>query len=162
MTTDGDIPSPDLAIGAFTQRGPWVVDPQAMPWRTGIENLRVRSQAMVPSLIRRRWAPPTRLGHVGGVLLIAVGPWMARKKLKMGSPTSAQLARRIRGAAERLGATYIKLGQIVASAEGMLPSELVEEFKRCRDEVPAETFETVRAVVEADLGGRIEDLFESF
>ncbi|MGB7051017.1 MAG: hypothetical protein WBG41_05560, partial [Acidimicrobiales bacterium] len=25
--------SPDLAIGAFTRRGPWTVDPASMPWR---------------------------------------------------------------------------------------------------------------------------------
>jgi ubiquinone biosynthesis protein len=162
MITPSDAPSLDLAIGAFTQRGPWVVEPEAMPWRTGIDELRVSNQATVPSLIRRRWVPPRRLGHVGAVLLAAVGPWMARKRFKIGDPTSAQLARRIRGAAERLGATYIKLGQIVASAEGMLPSDLVEEFKRCRDEVPPETFGSVRRVVEADLGACIEDLFDSF
>jgi ubiquinone biosynthesis protein len=162
MTTDHDAASPDLAIGAFTQRGPWVVDPSAMRWRVGIDGLRARTQAMVPRLIDRSWAPPRRLGHVGAVFIGALASWALRKRLKIGSPTSAELARRIRTAFERLGATFIKLGQIVASAEGMLPRELVEEFKSCRDQVPPETFDTVRQVVEADLGRRIEDLFESF
>ncbi len=65
-------------------------------------------------------------------------------------------------AAESLGPTYIKLGQIISSGEGLFPPELVAEFKRCRDQVPPEPFEAVRDIVEQDLGGRIEDLFESF
>lgn len=58
--------------------------------------------------------------------------------------------------------TYIKLGQIISSGEGLFPDELVTEFKRCRDRVPAEDFATVRAIVEADLGAPIEDTFETF
>jgi ubiquinone biosynthesis protein len=162
MNTDQDGPSPDLEIGAFTQRGPWIVEPGVMPWRSGIEQLRTRTQSMVPTLIERRRVPPVRLAHVGAVLVGAVGPWAVRKRLKIGEPTSIQLAHRLRAAVERLGTTYIKLGQIVASAEGMLPSDLVQEFKDCRDQMQPETFGTVRHVVEADLGAAIEALFESF
>jgi ubiquinone biosynthesis protein len=61
-----------------------------------------------------------------------------------------------------LGSTYIKLGQIISSGEGLFPPELVEEFKRCRDQVPPVPFDTVRAVVEADLGGALESVFASF
>jgi len=38
----------------------------------------------------------------------------------------------------------------------------VAEFVKCRDQVPAEDFATVRAVVEADLGEGIETVFSSF
>src|SRR5271169_7192763 len=96
MTINHDGPSPDLAIGAFTQRGPWVVQPGAMPWRSGIQELRTQTQAIVPTLIARRRVPPLRLGYVGSVLLGAVGPWAARKRLKIGEPTSVQLAHRLR------------------------------------------------------------------
>ena len=65
-------------------------------------------------------------------------------------------------AAEALGPTFIKLGQIISSGEGLFPPELVEEFKRCRDQVPAEPFDVVRRTVEADLGRPLEDVFESF
>ena len=162
MTTDPGGPSPDLEIGAFTRRGPWVVEPGTMPWRVGIDGLRARTQATVPVLIERRRVPPARLGIVGATLVAAVAPCAARKRLKIGDPTQVQLAHRLRTAVERLGTTYIKLGQIVASAEGMLPNDLVQEFKDCRDQMPPETFETVRFVVETDLGASIEDLFEVF
>ena len=63
---------------------------------------------------------------------------------------------------QKLGPTYIKLGQILSSGEGIFPPELVEEFKQLRDRVPAEDFAAVRTTVEADLGRRLEEVFESF
>jgi ubiquinone biosynthesis protein len=37
-----------------------------------------------------------------------------------------------------------------------------DQFKKCRDQVPAEPFVTVRQTVEQDLGARLEDVFEWF
>ena len=65
-----------------------------------------------------------------------------------GTASRADLSRRLRIVFERLGPTYIKLGQIVSSGRGMFPDELVDEFTRCRDQVPPEPFSDVRAVVE--------------
>ena len=56
----------------------------------------------------------------------------------------------------------MKLGQIISGGEGLFPDEMVTEFKQFRDRVPPETFEDVRAVVEVDLGGTLEELFSSF
>ena len=56
----------------------------------------------------------------------------------------------------------MNVGQIISSGEGLFPTELVEEFKRCRDQVPAESFDDVRRTVEADLGHRLEDVFAWF
>ncbi len=74
----------------------------------------------------------------------------------------AGLSYRLRKAFERLGPTYIKLGQILSSGEGVFPPELVNEFRLLRDRVPAERFEVVRQVVEADLGRPLEAVFEHF
>ncbi len=64
----------------------------------------------------------------------------------------AGLSRRLRKAFEALGPTYIKLGQILSSGEGLFPAELVGEFKLLRDRVPPESFDAVRRVVEEELG----------
>jgi ubiquinone biosynthesis protein len=72
------------------------------------------------------------------------------------------ISRRLRIAAEKLGPTYIKLGQIISAGEGIFPEELVGEFRKCRDMVPAEPFEAVRKVVEEDLGSPLESVFASF
>jgi ubiquinone biosynthesis protein len=61
-----------------------------------------------------------------------------------------------------LGPTYIKLGQIISSGEGLFPEELVGEFQKLRDKVPPERFEDVRAVVESELGAPLGEVFASF
>ena len=68
----------------------------------------------------------------------------------------------MRHGAETLGPTYIKLGQIISSGEGIFPTELVQEFVACRDQVPAEPFHLVRRVVESDLGASLESVFATF
>jgi ubiquinone biosynthesis protein len=103
---------------------------------------------------------------VTGHLLRAIGPWWYAKRrgrLAAGSGESrADLSRRLRRAAEALGPTYIKLGQIISSGEGLFPEELVGEFKLCRDQVRAEPFAAVRRVVEEDLGATLEATFAWF
>jgi len=91
--------------------------------------------------------------------LAAVALWALRERRQGGSHSRAGISRRLRRAAERLGPTYIKLGQIISSGEGIFPAELVDEFKLCRDRVPAEPFRVVREVIEADLGRPLEDVF---
>jgi ubiquinone biosynthesis protein len=88
-----------------------------------------------------------------------VGMWALRERQLDESPRRAAISRRLRLAAERLGPTYIKLGQIVSSGEGIFPAELVDEFKKCRDKVPAEPFNVVRQVIEEDLGRPLDAVF---
>ena len=90
--------------------------------------------------------------------------WVAKKRGRFATPeeSRAHLSRRLRASIERLGATYIKLAQIISSGEGLFPSELVDEFKKCRDQVPAESWDDVQLTVEQDLGARIDQVFASF
>ena len=74
----------------------------------------------------------------------------------------AVISKRLRLEAERLGSTYIKLGQIISSGEGLFPAELVEEFKLCRDQVKPEPWAVVEKVVEEELDGPIGSTFEWF
>ena len=157
------VPSPDVAFGAFSDRGPWQIDPERMPWRAGVEELRARAQAEVPELVRRRVLPPLgRFGEAAALLGFALAGWQLRERRTGGAVSRAGLSRRLRKAFERLGPAYIKLGQIVSSGQGLFPPELVEEFKRCRDQVPAEPFAVVRRVVEEDLGGPLGRTFAAF
>lgn len=63
---------------------------------------------------------------------------------------------------ERLGATYVKVGQFVASSPTLFPAAYVREFQKCLDQTPAVSFEAIKAIVEADLGRPISAVFESF
>lgn len=152
----------DWNLGSFSERGPWVLDPDTIEWRRGIDVLRLATQRQVPHLTSRSALPPIgRLCVVVAQLLRALVPWALFDRRRGGSASRAGLSRRLRIAVERLGPTYIKLAQIVSSGEGLFPAELVDEMKKCRDQVPAEDFETVRSVLEAELGS-IGSVFSSF
>jgi ubiquinone biosynthesis protein len=152
--------SPDVEYGSFTDHGPWVVEPDAPTWRRDVERLRAAVRASVPELTRYRRLPP------GGRMLLTVrdlgfplAVWALRER---GTETSvAGISRRLRIAAERLGPTYIKLGQIISSGEGIFPEPLVAEFRKCRDQVPPEPFGVVRRVIEEDLLQPLDAVFRT-
>ena len=156
----------DCQWAAFTEDGPWTLERSAIRWLPLADGLREAARAQAPELTRERRTPPGhRVIKVVRVLGGAVAPWVWRKRrASFGSVEAgrADLSLRLRRAAERLGPTYIKLGQIISSGEGVFPAELVSEFKKCRDQVPAEPFSTVKVVVERDLGARLEDVFSEF
>jgi ubiquinone biosynthesis protein len=151
----------DLDRGSFSDTPPWTIDdPDALEWRQGLAEVRARVVAEVPALTAPgRWPPGARLVTVTRRLGTAVGVWALHDKRAGGTVSRAGISRRLRMAAERLGPTYIKLGQIISSGEGIFPAELVGEFKLCRDRVPAEPFRVVRDVIEADLGRPVEQVF---
>jgi ubiquinone biosynthesis protein len=151
----------DLALGSYSETPPWTLDdPGGLPWRQGLAAERERVKAEVPELTRpSRWPPGRRVVDVARHLGLAVGMWALREKRVGDSVSRAGISRRLRKAAERLGPTYIKLGQILSSGEGIFPAELVDEFKKCRDQVPAEPFHVVRQVIEEDLGRPLDKVF---
>jgi len=53
---------------------------------------------------------------------------------------------------ERLGATYIKLGQFVASSPSLFPKEYVLEFQKCLDSTEPIQWKVVQSIIENDLG----------
>ncbi len=61
-----------------------------------------------------------------------------------------------------LGATFVKLGQVIASSPGLFPEWLAGPARRCLDEVPPFPSELVRATIEEDLGAPVRELFETF
>jgi ubiquinone biosynthesis protein len=170
-TSDADRPEDapaDLVAGAFSDNPPWIVDPDALQWRKGIGVNRARTAALVPDLLRRRRIPPVRRVvetgvALGGALLmwVLIERRQARRTQRP-ELSRAGVSRRLRIAFERLGPTYIKLGQIISSGEGLFPPELVGEFRLLRDRVRPESWEDVREVVETDLGLPIDKVFASF
>ncbi|HKE75430.1 MAG TPA: AarF/UbiB family protein [Acidimicrobiales bacterium] len=151
----------DLEHASFSDTPPWTIDdPDGLPWRRGLAGVRRRVADEVPALTRpARWPPGARLVTVTRHLGTAVGMWALRERRAGDTVSRAGISRRLRVAAERLGPTYIKLGQIISSGQGIFPAELVDEFKRCRDQVPAEPFRVVREVIEADLGRPLDAVF---
>lgn len=62
----------------------------------------------------------------------------------------------------RLGATFIKVGQIASTRADLLPRPLVEELAALQDRVPAFPYPTVRRLVECELARPLAEVFASF
>src|SRR4051812_1529636 len=148
----GPTPSGAETFG-FSDDGPWDVIPEQLVWRRGLEHVRNAARDSVPALVDpHRFPPVGRLGSVAGRVGGALAVWALTERRQDQSPRRRALSARLRTAFAALGPTYIKLGQIISSGEGLFPEELVAEFKQLRDRVPSEPFEHVQRVVEADLG----------
>lgn len=81
--------------------------------------------------------------------------WPFLNKKLINEPFSVQLRRRL----EMLGATYIKLGQILSLREDLLPKDVTDELKKLLDTLPALKFERFIELVESNLGQPIHRVF---
>jgi len=74
----------------------------------------------------------------------------------------APLARLLRKLFQRLGSTYVKLGQFIASSPTLFPASYVREFQQCLDRTEPTDFVAIKRTIEADLGRPLGDVFQSF
>jgi predicted unusual protein kinase regulating ubiquinone biosynthesis (AarF/ABC1/UbiB family) len=72
------------------------------------------------------------------------------------------LARRFRLLAIDLGGVMIKLGQFISSRVDILPKEIIDELASLQDEVPPEPFDRIQALIEAELGRSITEVYVDF
>ena len=96
------------------------------------------------------------VARVGETAVIA-----ARAGIKYATqkPSNAKL---MRETFESLGATYIKLGQFIASTPSLFPREYVEEFQGCLDQTPSLPFSYVQQVLASEFAGRdLNQIFAS-
>lgn len=66
---------------------------------------------------------------------------------------------RIRLALTELGPTFIKLGQLLSTRPDVVGVALAEELKELRANVPADSFDEIKALIETELGQPTEELF---
>lgn len=61
-----------------------------------------------------------------------------------------------------LGATFIKVGQIMSTRPDLLPPHIIHALQRLQDDVGPFPFRLVRQTIETDFGQTIEQLFSEF
>ncbi len=97
---------------------------------------------------------PRGLAYVAArVASLLARPFLDRELAQQ--PFPVQLRRRL----ERLGPTYIKLGQILSLREDILPRPVTDELKLLLSRLPAVPYGVIEALVEADLDRPIADAF---
>jgi predicted unusual protein kinase regulating ubiquinone biosynthesis (AarF/ABC1/UbiB family) len=72
------------------------------------------------------------------------------------------IAAQFRAMAIRMGGVMIKVGQFLSARLDVLPVEITEELSGLQDEVPAEDFDAIRKLAEAELGAPLGERFERF
>ncbi len=85
-----------------------------------------------------------------------------RRLMRGAADTREALPVRLRHTLERLGPTFVKIGQVASTRPDLLPDPIIQELRKLQDEVTPFSWNDARAVVESELGGSIEDLFGSF
>lgn len=99
---------------------------------------------------RQRRGLPFRLAQL---LALLIRPFLDRAIRS--KPFPVQLRRRL----EILGATYIKLGQVLSLRQDLLPGEITRELSNLQDRLPVMTFPRFRERVEAELGRPVEQVY---
>src|SRR5690606_37525589 len=92
-------------------------------------------------------------------ILASVAGWVVRRRGRSLARAAAD------GAVDgfiRLGPTFVKLGQIMASSSGLFPEPLPTAARRCLDEVPPFGPEQVRRMLTEDLGRPPKQIFKEF
>lgn len=103
------------------------------------------------------------LGHY--VLKAKLWPHLPfRQKIQFPSPLSdtREIALHLRHAFERLGPTFVKLGQLLSVRPDLVPKEVSEELAKLQDQVPPFSFAEAQRVVQEDLGKPLAQLFKAF
>jgi ubiquinone biosynthesis protein len=108
-----------------------------------------RHDAILPAEYQSLYPAPARL--LGQML-----------RLVARSDNADNPGERLARALERLGPSYVKFGQVLATRGDVIGERFARGLARLQDRMPAFDDTEARAVVEAELGGSIDDLFETF
>jgi ubiquinone biosynthesis protein len=103
---------------------------------------------------RRATDAPRGLPYVAArAVNLLTWPFLDRELARQ--PFPVQLRRRL----ERLGPTYIKLGQILSLREDILPTAVTDELKRLLSRLPAVPYDVIEGLIEDDLDRPISEAF---
>ncbi len=73
-----------------------------------------------------------------------------------------ELPLKLRLMLQDLGTTFIKLGQLLSTRPDIVGERIADELANLQDDNPAISYEQVKKIVERELNGNIDELFEDF
>ena len=100
---------------------------------------------------------------VAGQLLVWFAGWLALLVALRGKARrQAWFAHRLRALIRGLGATYVKVGQIMSTRPDLLPPHVVRALETLQDNVGAFAFRDVERTFQAEFGRAPEEIFDRF
>ncbi|KAG7026809.1 hypothetical protein SDJN02_10816 [Cucurbita argyrosperma subsp. argyrosperma] len=106
----------------------------------------------------------------GFVFTFIIKAWLNSQKFtyRGGMTEEKQVSRRkilakwLKESILRLGPTFIKIGQQFSTRVDILPQEYVDQLSELQDQVPPFPSETAISIVEEELGGPLDNIFDWF
>lgn len=109
--------------------------------------------------VNKRWR---QFAQTFGPLLSKVAGTLLTQGASGLQKRERELAVDIRKAAERLGPTYIKAGQLASVRRDLLGDAALDELSKLQDSVEGFPTSDAKAVIEKDLGKRWDEVFDTF
>ena len=91
-----------------------------------------------------------------------VGPWRFLAKLSRSERRDRPRGARLRLALQELGPIYVKFGQVLSTRRDLLPADIADELTLLQDRVAPFPGAQAQAIIEAALGGKVEEFFLHF
>jgi ubiquinone biosynthesis protein len=91
-------------------------------------------------------------------LVIAIAVWGPRRQRAVGHLRGWIL----RQGMSSLGATFIKLGQVMSTRPDLFSPQVINQLRQLQDRLPPFAFSKVKAAIEADFGKPLGELFSEF
>ena len=104
-----------------------------------------------------RWDALFLLRDHGLVPSVTFLAGMAPRKRGLGTP-----GRRLAGAFQKLGPSFIKFGQALSTRPDLVGDEIAAELSALQDRLPPFEAKAARAIVESEFGVPLESLFKEF
>ena len=119
----------------------------------------------MPQLEQAR--PASRLSRFNEIVTILLrnDAWGLVRAMTRPEPAAGEeddAPRRLRFVLEELGPSFIKIGQLLATRPDLVPERYVAELKLLYDQTTPSPYDEVRAVIRAELGRDVEEVFASF
>jgi ubiquinone biosynthesis protein len=89
---------------------------------------------------------------------IALFVWGARRQRALDTLRGWML----RQSMTALGATFIKLGQVMSTRPDLFAPQIIDQLRHLQDRLPPFSYRRVKATIEAELGKPMSELFASF
>ena len=118
-------------LNEFARR--WLAAAPRMRERVAEEALLLSTPSLRPGALAAAARTGARAARAAAPGLAAEA---ARRAMRSGPGDSADAIRSVQEVVKAGGPTFVKLGQFVATAQGLLPDVWVDAFGWCRDEVP--------------------------
>lgn len=142
------------------------LDSETRSWMADVPARQPALMRRAHRLSRTRVDPKTVTGEgrvAANMVLVAVSDLLStvfgpRRRGRDAKRSAARIERLVRAG----GPAWVKLGQFIATADGLVPEEWVEAFAWCRDEVPHLAPDVPRRIIRKTFGRPVDELFASF